>query len=59
MLTISELVMSRFGLLLPVQASGQIPWASYFQPFNEWDDPQALADQAQADLQAGLDAVGK
>ncbi|QRN84026.1 extracellular solute-binding protein [Chloroflexota bacterium] len=35
------------------------PWASYFQPFNEWDDPQALADQAQADLQAGLDAVGK
>ncbi|MBG0771596.1 MAG: extracellular solute-binding protein, partial [Anaerolineaceae bacterium] len=35
------------------------PWASYFQPFNEWDSPQALADQAQADLQAGLDAVGK
>lgn len=34
------------------------PWASYFQPFNEWDDPQALADQAQADLQAGLEAVG-
>lgn len=33
------------------------PWASYFQPFNEWDDPQALADQAQADLQAGLDTV--
>lgn len=33
------------------------PWASYFQPFNEWDDPVALADQAQADLQAGLDTV--
>jgi raffinose/stachyose/melibiose transport system substrate-binding protein len=30
--------------------------ASWFQPFNEWDDPVALADQAQADLQAGLDA---
>ncbi|MBX3080918.1 MAG: extracellular solute-binding protein [Anaerolineae bacterium] len=34
------------------------PWASFFKPFNEWDDPKALADQAQADLQAGLDAVG-
>ena len=33
------------------------PWASFFKPFNEWDDPKALADQAQADLQAGLDAV--
>jgi raffinose/stachyose/melibiose transport system substrate-binding protein len=33
------------------------PWASFFAPFNEWEDPQALADQAQADLQAGLDAV--
>jgi len=33
------------------------PWASFFQPFNEWDDPVALAKQAQADLQAGLDAV--
>lgn len=34
-----------------------LPYASYFQPFNEWDSPQALADQAQADLQAGLDTV--
>jgi raffinose/stachyose/melibiose transport system substrate-binding protein len=33
------------------------PWASFFAPFNEWDDPAALADQAQADLQAGLDTV--
>lgn len=32
------------------------PWASFFKPFNEWDDPVALANQAQADLQAGLDA---
>jgi raffinose/stachyose/melibiose transport system substrate-binding protein len=31
--------------------------ASWFQPFNEWDDAQALADQAQADLQAGLDSL--
>ena len=30
--------------------------ASWFAPFNEWTDPKALADQAQADLQAGLDA---
>ena len=30
--------------------------ASWFQPFNEWEDPAALADQAQEDLQAGLDA---
>jgi raffinose/stachyose/melibiose transport system substrate-binding protein len=33
------------------------PWASFFAPFNEWDDPVALADQAQADLQSGLDEV--
>lgn len=33
------------------------PYASFFAPFNEWEDPQALADQAQADLQSGLDAV--
>lgn len=33
------------------------PWASYFMPFGTFDDPQALADQVQADLQAGLDAV--
>ena len=30
--------------------------ASWFQPFNEWEDAAALADQAQADLQAGLDS---
>lgn len=30
--------------------------ASWFAPFNEWTDPAALAAQAQADLQAGLDA---
>jgi raffinose/stachyose/melibiose transport system substrate-binding protein len=29
--------------------------ASWFQPFNEWDDPVALATQAQIDLQAALD----
>lgn len=34
------------------------PWASYFKPFGEWDDPVALANQAQADLDAGLKAVG-
>ena len=33
------------------------PWASYFAPFGEFDDPVTLADQAQADLQAGLDTV--
>lgn len=30
--------------------------AAWFQPFNEWDDAAALANQAQEDLQAGLDA---
>jgi raffinose/stachyose/melibiose transport system substrate-binding protein len=35
-----------------------LPWASYFQPFGEWDDPVALANQAQADMDAGLEAVG-
>jgi len=33
------------------------PWASYFKPFGTYDDPQALADKVQADLQSGLDAV--
>lgn len=28
--------------------------ASWFTPFNEWDDPAEIADQAQADLEAGL-----
>jgi raffinose/stachyose/melibiose transport system substrate-binding protein len=32
------------------------PWASYFKPFGTFDDPKALADQAQADLEAGLKA---
>ncbi|MBL8152589.1 MAG: extracellular solute-binding protein [Anaerolineae bacterium] len=34
------------------------PWASYFQPFGTFDDPKALADTVQADLQSGLDAAG-
>ena len=33
--------------------------AAWFQPFNEWDDAAALAAQAQADLQAGLDALSQ
>lgn len=33
--------------------------ASWFQPFNEWDDAAALAAQAQADLQAGLDSLSQ
>jgi len=33
------------------------PWANYFKPFGTYDDPQALGDKVQADLQAGLDAV--
>ena len=28
--------------------------ASWFEPFNEWSDAAALADQAQSDLDAGL-----
>ncbi len=45
---------------VPPTGAGQ--WANgsnapaWFQPFNEWTDPVALADQAQSDLQAGLDA---
>jgi raffinose/stachyose/melibiose transport system substrate-binding protein len=30
--------------------------ASWFAPFNEWEDADLLAKQSQADLQAGLDA---
>jgi raffinose/stachyose/melibiose transport system substrate-binding protein len=33
------------------------PFASFFAPFNEWDDAAALAERAQADLQSGLDEV--
>ncbi len=32
------------------------PYASYYQPFGTFDDPQELADKVQADLQSGLDA---
>ncbi len=47
-----------------VQPAGAGQWAngsqgaSWFQPFNEWDDAAALAEQAQIDLQAGLDELG-
>lgn len=34
-----------------------LPHAHFFAPFNEFEDPQELADRAQADLQAGLDAL--
>jgi len=32
------------------------PYASYYQPFGTFDDPQELADKVQSDLQSGLDA---
>jgi raffinose/stachyose/melibiose transport system substrate-binding protein len=32
------------------------PWASYFQPFGEFDSAQELAVKVQEDLQSGLDA---
>lgn len=32
-----------------------LPHASFFAPFNEFEDPQVLADRAQSDLQSGLD----
>jgi raffinose/stachyose/melibiose transport system substrate-binding protein len=47
-----------------VQPAGAGQWAngsqgaSWFQPFNEWEDPAALATQAQIDLQAALDELG-
>jgi raffinose/stachyose/melibiose transport system substrate-binding protein len=37
-------------------ANGGLNAASWFAPFNEWDDAKALADQAQADLEAGLNS---
>lgn len=46
-----------------VQPAGAGQWAngsqaaSWFVPFNEWDDAAALATQAQADLQAALDEL--
>ncbi len=45
-----------------VQPTGAGQWANasqaaaWFAPFNEWEDPAALADQAQTDLEAGLEA---
>ena len=45
-----------------VAPTGAGQWANgshapaWFAPFNEWEDAAALAAQAQADLQAGLDA---
>ena len=47
-----------------VEPAGAGQWAnggqgaSWFSPFNQWDDPVALAAQAQADLQAALDEIG-
>ncbi|MFO7699072.1 MAG: hypothetical protein R6W79_00500, partial [Acidimicrobiia bacterium] len=47
-----------------VEPSGAGQWSNgslapqWFQPFNEWDEAAALADAAQSDLQAGLDASG-
>lgn len=32
------------------------PNASFFKPFNQWEDAQKLANQAQADLESGLNA---
>ena len=43
-----------------VQPTGAGQWAnasqaaSWFAPFNEWDDPAELAEQAQSDLAAAL-----
>jgi raffinose/stachyose/melibiose transport system substrate-binding protein len=41
---------------VPPTGAGQwaLPYASFFEPFNEWNDAQELADRAQADLEAGL-----
>ena len=38
------------------QWAGAWQGAAWFQPFNEWTDPVALAEQAQADFDAGLNA---
>lgn len=47
--------------LLWVQPKGTGQWAqpnaSFFKPFGQFDDAKKLADQAQADLDAGLKAV--
>lgn len=44
---------------IPPTGAGQWanPWASYFAPFNEWEDAAALSERAQSDLQSGLDEV--
>ena len=51
----------RLGALLDRrrQGAGQFafPYASFFKPFGEFDTAQQAADAAQADLQAGLDAI--
>jgi raffinose/stachyose/melibiose transport system substrate-binding protein len=36
---------------------GQPMLVNMFQPFGTFDDPQAAAEQAQADLDSGLDAI--
>lgn len=47
-----------------VEPAGAGQWAngsqgaSWFQPFNEWDDAVALANQSQADFEAGLNSGG-
>ncbi|MDE0066636.1 MAG: extracellular solute-binding protein [Acidimicrobiaceae bacterium] len=38
------------------QWAGAWQGAAWFQPFNEWTDPAALAEQAQMDFDAGLNA---
>jgi raffinose/stachyose/melibiose transport system substrate-binding protein len=46
--------------LLWVNPKGTGQWAqpnaAFFKPYNQWDDAKKLADQAQADLDAGLKA---
>ena len=36
---------------------GAPPLVNMFQPFGTFDDPQAAAEQAQSDLDSGLDAI--
>jgi raffinose/stachyose/melibiose transport system substrate-binding protein len=47
--------------LLWANIKGQGQWmqpnASFFKPFNQWDDPAKLADQVQADLEVALKAA--
>ncbi len=55
-LPISASVTSSIGYAPKGAGQYANPWASYFKPFGTYDDPQALADKVQADLQSGLDA---